>query len=102
MRSPNSEKKFLINKYEWPNKPEYSWPNGKLKWIDGSKRKWNCKHVSKVDILVDSPDGLYDWNTDYEEPQLPYRYVFLDELFQFLETDIRTRPHFEDCECLRN
>ena len=91
----------MLKKYDWPNPPKYEWPNGKLVWIDGSKRQWDCTHVSKVDVLVDTPEGMYDWNTDYEEPKLPYQYVFIDELLQFLEVDVRTRSQFEDCKCPR-
>ena len=88
------------------NRIEYFWADGKLKWIDGAIREWNCIHVSKCDVLVDTPDGMYDWNTDYEEPKLPYRYVYLEELFEFLSIRItdplmKTRGPFELCNCLK-
>ncbi len=77
----------------------YVWLDGKLKWIDGATRKWDCPHVSKCDVLVDTPEGMYEWNTDRSEPELPYRYVYLDELLNFIEYDVPPRPPFEYCKC---
>lgn len=78
---------------------EYNWPDCKLKWIDGSKREWSCMHVSKCSVLVDTAEGMYTYNTDMPEPDLPYRYVFLDELFEFSEGHVKTRGPWEYCEC---
>ncbi len=81
---------------------KYEWLDGKLKWIDGSTRKWDCIHVSKCDVLIDTPEGMYEWNTDRNEPELPYRYVFLHELSYFLNLDTDVRPPFEYCKCPAN
>ena len=78
---------------------EYTW-YGNLAWIDGSQRKWDCQHVNKCDVLIDTPVGMYEYNTDYPEPGFPYRYVFIDELLQFIDVyDVKVRGPFELCNC---
>lgn len=77
----------------------YEWPDGQLKWINGSERKWDCVHVSKAYVLVDTPNGLHEWNTDRQEPPSPYRYVYLSELFSFLGVKENVRGPMPECEC---
>jgi hypothetical protein len=50
-------------------------------WIDGKTTKWNCEHIFKEEVLIDTNGILYEWNTDYDEPKNDYRYISLKELY---------------------
>lgn len=67
-----------------------------MKWVLGSDKKWDCEHVNKCDILLDHNDELIQYNTDWPEPKLPYRYVFLIDLYPEL-----TKRSYKACGCLK-
>lgn len=82
---------------------QYEWPDGKLKWIKGSERKWNCKHVmdDSAEVIVDDGQGLQEWQINWNEPPFPnYKYIFLDEFYSYFNIQEKIRPsRFEDCSC---
>ena len=70
-----------------------------LFWLSGAKRKWACKHVDKVPVLVRDAEGLYEWNTYLSEPKKPYQYIFLDGLYKELCESGLIKPLEKNCAC---
>ena len=70
-----------------------------IKWKNSLESEWSCDHVNKNDVLMDDGNRVYIYNTDYPRPEEDFRWIMLEDLYELLETNVRSKRKFIACTC---
>lgn len=73
-----------------------------IKWKNSVDDRWNCRHVNKNDVLIDCNNDLFIYNTDYEGPKGYFKWIMMKDLYELLETAVKSKRPFTECNCNPN